>query len=131
MKIEEKFPNKSEQGTFELQETKKVGNTTQTLTRNVRWTNMSRNSKLAIGSYVMGFVAMGLTRTYNEGKISLLNYRGDKIRYIGGTQIDSEWMAVKKGCSYKKWDIFIESIFWPGIIYSSIMPSVVMYFNKK
>lgn len=83
------------------------------------------NKKLLLAYALMGCVYTTY-ESYNEGKARLLEYRAGRNL---DSKINTEWDAVKRGCSVGAWNGVFGAIVWPLRIGSSIMPHLILKLN--
>lgn len=104
---------------------------TQILTKTITKVYSSWNQMKSINRRILtGYIAISsiyLTiESYNEGKSELMRYRNKKTHYA---HIQTEWDAVRFGCSNGFWDNLVGAAIWPVRIGSSLMPYLVLTFN--
>lgn len=91
-----------------------------------KWSKLSNFHKSLIGLYVGLGTGTFLSGVYNDGKKELEEHR--KRTYVDK---ESEWEAVKKGCSNHIFYHFCSGMIFPYTVFSNMMPSVVLLLNKK
>ena len=93
-----------------------------------RWRRMSRRARFILGVYVGGAITNIALHTYEDGKKTLVKHRRNP-KPCYELQFDSDWDAVRHGCSKNVWKNTGNGIIWPSEIWSSIMPRAVLALN--
>jgi hypothetical protein len=106
---------------------KTQGGVVKTMTQTtVNYYRSSRLFRCGLAVYLSFFLTSQLVGTYQDGKHALLEYRAT---HSSGSP-NKEWEAAKKGCQDNSWCRFWGSVFWPGHIWSNIMPGIIVSMNK-
>jgi len=90
------------------------------------WSNLSRTARIAIGGYITFGALDMFYGSYNGGKSALETFRGIPKNDRGS---QTEWEAVKDGCSADSFERFFAALFWPTDVLSKIAPHIVIALN--
>jgi hypothetical protein len=86
---------------------------------------------LSVRCYLFGIFSYNCIGTYYYSKLFLNAYRNDELHWTDKVYINSELRAVTYGANYNKYDIFVNSLFFPVTSVIKIIPHIVLKFNPK
>ena len=99
--------------------------------RELNWNTMRRSTRYGLYFYLIGFVTNNICNTYINGKRRLTVY-GELEEKMKNNPSDIKYLdAISDRYSKIRWNVFWDSFLWPTYIFEHVVPSIVLFFNKK
>lgn len=102
-----------------------------------KWSKMSKTQKILLACYGTCVSSSFFLATYHDGRDELVSMREKRKEKPSMYGIDSveraeeDWRAVRHGCGKNMGSNFFDSVFFPFVWTTNVVPKVVLFFNPE